>query len=254
MEEWKKKKEEEEAKNEERRKKEEEKRKQRQKSQEEYFSKQKNKISEYREELHQKNTELLQFLSTTKSEKKLGALKYLKNPGVIEKIDFGNEYHLPQIVRTVEMMENEKKICDRFLMKHKSNQHFIHPRSRRMTRQSPMTHRSRNTFEDSSQYNKTQPRLLSPQSHQIVTQHVYTKRDLGMAKSFIKSVKRKAKVEQVRKSPLQKYISKRAQDVNKPGDVEQPKYKKEKVAESFQDFNNSKKEEKKDDEVKKSQI
>ena len=110
IESWNQKKEEEEKKKAERDKKAEEKRKQRDKAEEEHFQKQRNKIAEYRQELHDKNTKILQFLSTTTSEKKLGKLKPLKDPGVIERVDFGNDYHLPQIIRSIEMMEEEQKV------------------------------------------------------------------------------------------------------------------------------------------------
>lgn len=80
----------------------------------EYFSQQKQKIDQYKKELRHKNSETLDLLKSTNSAKELGMLKKLKEEEILEKIDLENEYRLPQIVRTIQMMEEEKQICERF--------------------------------------------------------------------------------------------------------------------------------------------
>jgi len=181
--------------------------------------------------LHDKNTKILQFLSTTTSEKKLGKLKPLKDPGVIERVDFGNDYHLPQIIRSIEMMEEEQKVCERFVWKHKTSLNKFHPRSRRLTKRSPLTHRSRNTLEDTTQQSKTHSRLLSPQNHQMITQQIYKTKN----SAFPIEKKPKLNKSQLKQSPIQKYITKKAAKAKQNNPDHEPIYSNEKITDTFGD-------------------
>lgn len=206
-----------------------------------HYEELKNKIAEYKQDLRKKNNETLQVLKTTRSEKKLGPLAPLKNPTVLEKIDFGNEYHLPQIVRTVEMMEEEKKVCERYLHKHASKRGFkLSPRSRRLTKRSPITHRSGNIFEDNGKYSRTEPQFMSPQTSKKDTEKVYkVKNMLLLLKKADKRPKHHYKPKQ---SVIEQYVTHRADDVRRlKENTFQASYSKdERVAGSFTDYNKSK--------------
>ena len=78
----------------------------------------------------------MEILRTTNSLKELGSLRQLKDPQKLSKIDLKNEYHLPQIIRSIEMIEEEKKVCNELALKHKlkTNQ----PRSRHLSRRPPL--------------------------------------------------------------------------------------------------------------------
>jgi hypothetical protein len=189
------------------------------KAKDQYFENQKKVISEYKQDLHKKNTELLQFLSTTKSAKKLGNLKLLKDSKMIEKIDFSNDYHLPQIVRAVEMLDKKQNVCERFLCKHKSiGLTDITPRSRKLSKRAPLTHRSRNTNEVHKVYANTQTNLFSPQHSQKNTKLMYS--TLNKEKT----------------SPIKTYIKKRA-DEAKGSKHEPPNYSDDKIPIDFKDYN-----------------
>lgn len=215
------------------------------KAKQQFYEEQKQKISDYKQELRRKNMETLQILKNTKSEKKLGVLKHLKDPKTIEKIDMTNEYHLPVIVRHVEMMENEKAICPRYLTKHSSSNHFHknHPRSRRLTKRSPLTHRSRNGFEHTNENYLTQKRFASPQAEkEKQTRKIYLEKNVLLLTS---NNNKHAKSPNSSKLRSSKQESVSNQEDGLKSDVTEVKptveYTEEKVADNFMSYNNQKK-------------
>lgn len=241
LEEWQSKKDEEDRKQQEQEKLLEQQRQEEEKAKVQHYEELKNKIAEYKQDLRKKNNETLQILKTARSEKKLGPLAPLKNPSVLEKIDLGNEYHLPQIVRTVEMMEEEKQVCQRYLHKHASKRGFkISPRSRRLTKRSPVTHRSGTLNEGKGEYSRTQPQFLSPQTSKKDTEKIYkVKNMLLLLKQADKRPKHQYRPKQ---SVIQQYVTHRAGDINKfKENTFQASYSKDdKVADNFVDYNKSK--------------
>lgn len=240
VDEWRSQRDEKERKQREQQETEEKKRIEEEKTKEQHYEQQKQKIAEYRQQLRQKNNETLQFLRTVKSEKQLGPLKHLKDPSVIEKIDLANDYHLPLIVKTVEMMEEEKHICERFLMKHKSRRkHDIVPRSRRLAKRSPFGSKSRNNLESNTQYSRTQDGFMSPQHHIKETLKVYQNKSTLL---LLKQGQHQHKHQyHPKKSVIQEYVEMRSEHVQRQKRGEKgPDYSDDKVATNFMDYNKAK--------------
>ena len=135
------------------------------------FEEQRKKIEEYKQQLRKKNMETVELIETTNN-KKLGPLQHLKKTNIINKIDFGNEYHLPQIVRVAEMIEEEKLIWEKFLKKHKFNT-VKTPRSRRLRKRSPLVNRNTEVFENNDAFALTQGYFMSPQQTRKEADNIY---------------------------------------------------------------------------------
>ena len=150
----------------------EQKRREKEKESQMKYEEQRRKIEEYKQQLRDKNKETIELLGT-KNEKDLGALKHLKSSKIINRIDFGNEYHLPQIVRVAEMMEEEKMVWNKFIKQHKFNLTKT-PRSRRLRKRSPLVNKnSENYFETNDAFTLTQGYFMSPMKTRIEADNIY---------------------------------------------------------------------------------
>ena len=177
--------------------------------------------------------------------KKLGPLHQLKDPELIQRIDFGNDYHLPQIVKTIEMVEEEKCVCQRFLKKHKFNL-SKQPRSRRGAKKSPMARRTRNMIDTDDKYSKTHMNFMSPQHNRLTAGQIYAQKNVVVLNGMNQTTKRNKP--KPHKNVIGDYISMRAEDVkrqkesassNNEQNVE-PNYSDEKVADNFMNYNKQK--------------
>lgn len=227
------------------------------KAKQDKYEEQRMQIEEYKKQLRDKNRDTLQKI---KDNRPMGPLNKLKDETVLEKIDLGNDYHLPQIVRTIEMVEEEKQICERFRHKHKFDLRK-QPRSRRATKKSPYIKRNQFMLDDGN-HSKSQRHFFSPQ-HPRDTTKIYSEKRYVIVNGM--PPKKKQKHCHPHKSVIDEYVSMRAEQVrlqregkehsdnpnsntnqsqNQTQSVmsqhHEPKYTDEKVADNFMSYNKEK--------------
>lgn len=128
-------------------------------------------------------------------------------------------------------MEEEKAVCEKFMKQHKFNV-VKTPRSRRLRKRSPLANKnSENYFETNDAFTLTQGYFMSPTRTRMEADNIY-KSNIELQK--LKKLERKERNQiKPKKSVIDEYITKRAEDANIQGHLPPDYSSDQKVSKKF---------------------